>query len=86
MQFRESKERLIRRAVVNLLPRLARFSPERFAGTYLPTATQHLIGILRNPAERGVGALLISGLLCSLGKTSDILAGTLAGASERESC
>lgn len=35
MRFRNSKERLIRTAVIMLLPRLASFAPERFASTYL---------------------------------------------------
>ncbi len=35
MRFRNSKERLIRTAVIMLLPRLADFAPERFANTYL---------------------------------------------------
>jgi hypothetical protein len=36
-----------------LLPRMAAFSPERFAIEYLRRAIDHLIGVLRqNPAER----------------------------------
>ena len=31
MRFKDSKEKQIRRAVINLLPRLASFAPERFA-------------------------------------------------------
>lgn len=31
LRFRDSKEKLIRRAVIVLLPRLAHFAPERFA-------------------------------------------------------
>ncbi len=34
-KYKDSKEKLIRRAVITLLPRLAAFSPERFAmGTW----------------------------------------------------
>lgn len=41
MRFRNSKERLIRTAVIMLLPRLASFAPERFASTYLQVIDQH---------------------------------------------
>ena len=35
LRFRDSKEKLIRRAVITLLPRLAAFAPERFVKSYL---------------------------------------------------
>ena len=47
LHFRESKEKLIRRAVISLIPRLAAFAPERFAATYLPTCTDYLINTLK---------------------------------------
>lgn len=31
LRFKDSKDKLIRRAVITLLPRMAAFSPERFA-------------------------------------------------------
>lgn len=55
LRFRESKERLIRRAVISLLPRLAAFAPERFAATYLKQCTNYLLSVLKFPSERGVG-------------------------------
>ena len=39
LAFRESKERLLRRAVITLIPRLASFAPERFAVAYLKPCT-----------------------------------------------
>ena len=47
LHFRDHKERIIRRAVVSLIPRLAAFAPERFAATYLPTCTDYLITIVK---------------------------------------
>lgn len=47
LHFRESKEKLIRRAVISLIPRLAAFAPERFAATYLSTCTDYLINIVK---------------------------------------
>ena len=59
LRFRESKERLIRRAVISLLPRLSAFAPERFAATYLKQCTNYLLSVLKFPSERGVGAAQI---------------------------
>ena len=47
LRFRDSKEKLVRRAVIKLVPRLAAFAPERFATTYLKTCTDFLLSILR---------------------------------------
>lgn len=55
LAYRDAKEKLVRRAAIALLPRLAAFAPERFAATYLPVSTAHLLSILRTPGERGVG-------------------------------
>lgn len=57
LAYRDAKEKLVRRAAIALLPRLAAFAPERFAATYLPVSTAHLLSILRTPGERGVGEL-----------------------------
>ena len=43
LRFKDSKEKQIRRAVIVLLPRLAAFSPERFAAEYAAKALSHLI-------------------------------------------
>ena len=52
LRFKDSKEKLIRRAVIGLLPRLAAFSPERFASEYLPKSIAHLISVLKHQPER----------------------------------
>lgn len=55
LRFRDSKEKLIRRAIITLLPRLAAFAPERFTKSYLDSATEHLLAVLGSPADRGAG-------------------------------
>lgn len=45
--YRDSKEKLIRCAVVRLIPLLAAFAPERFAVSYLPVCLEHLLAVLR---------------------------------------
>ncbi len=47
LRFRDSKEKLIRHAVITLLPLLAAFAPERFSRTYLTVATAHLLSVLK---------------------------------------
>lgn len=58
LSFREFFDKVVRRAAVSLLPLLAGFAPERFASTYLGECNAVVLGILRNPEERGVGKLL----------------------------
>lgn len=55
LRFCESKEKVVRRAVMALIPRLAAFAPERFARSYLDTSTRHLLAVVAVPAERGAG-------------------------------
>jgi len=53
LSFRNHKEKLIRGAIVTLIPRLASFAPERFVKSYLQESTEHLLSVLSNsPAER----------------------------------
>lgn len=55
LRFCESKEKVVRRAVMALIPRLAAFAPERFARSYLDISTRHLLAVLAVPQERGAG-------------------------------
>lgn len=68
LRFRESKEKLVRRAVITLLPRLAAFAPERFVKAYLQQATEHLLGVLVVPAERGAGFTAIAEMASALSR------------------
>lgn len=53
--YTKSNEKLIRRAVIQMLPRLAAFAPERFARMHLQPCTVYLLSVLKNPSERGAG-------------------------------
>ena len=55
LSYTRSNEKLIRRAVIQMLPRLAAFAPERFARMHLQPCTAYLLSVLRNPSERGAG-------------------------------
>lgn len=50
--YRDSKEKLIRCAVVKLIPLLAAFAPERFAVSYLHICLEHLLMVLRWQSQR----------------------------------
>ncbi|KAK9806315.1 hypothetical protein WJX72_010074 [[Myrmecia] bisecta] len=66
LRFRDSKEKLIRRAVIVLLPRLAAFAPERFAATYLKPCTDYLLSVLKTPGERGAGFMALGDMAMAL--------------------
>jgi FKBP12-rapamycin complex-associated protein len=66
LRIRDSKEKLLRRAVITLLPRLAAFAPERFVRSYLKQATEHLLSVLTNPAERGAGFMAVGEMSLAL--------------------
>ena len=55
LRYKASRERLIKRTVVALLPLLAAYSPERFAQQHLPEVTAFFLSILPLPSERGPG-------------------------------
>lgn len=66
LRFRESKEKIIRRAVITLLPRLAAFAPERFVRSYLKQSTEHLLTVLSSPNERGAGFIAVGEMATAL--------------------
>ncbi|GBG00672.1 target of rapamycin kinase [Raphidocelis subcapitata] len=66
LRFKDSREKLIRRAVIALLPRLAAFAPERFAQDYLSKCISHLLSVLRHPSERGAAFGAIADMATSL--------------------
>lgn len=66
LRFRDSKEKLIRKAVIRLLPRLAAFAPERFVRSYLKQSTEHLLTVLAYPSERGAGFVAVGEMASAL--------------------
>jgi FKBP12-rapamycin complex-associated protein len=68
LRFRDSKEKLVRRAVITLIPRLAAFAPERFVKSYLKQACEYLLSVLSVPAERGAGFIAIAEMAAALAR------------------
>eukprot|EP00879_Flechtneria_rotunda_P018991 GHRR01019938.1.p1 GENE.GHRR01019938.1~~GHRR01019938.1.p1 ORF type:complete len:394 (+),score=91.93 GHRR01019938.1:582-1763(+) len=66
LRFKDSKEKLIRRAVIRLLPRLAAFAPERFAQDYLHKCIAHLLAVLKHTGERGVAFAALADMASNL--------------------
>ncbi|RYE99835.1 MAG: hypothetical protein EOO41_00480, partial [Methanobacteriota archaeon] len=66
----ESKEKLIRHAVITLLPRLAHFQPEAFVRRFADPAFTHLLGCLRDArlqTERGTAFAAVGRIALAVG-------------------
>ena len=48
LEFRNHKEAIIRLTVAHLIPKLAAFSPAKFAKDHLALSVDHLLGMVRN--------------------------------------
>ena len=69
LRHRDHRERMIRHCVAKVLPRVAHFSPERFARDYLPLALAHLLGVMRSDrSERGIGFLSLAEVAHAVGR------------------
>ena len=86
----ESREKLVRRAVLELVPKLAAFSPKRFTESYLERSMRLLLSCLKNQAERDAGFTAVGDVAAALaaddeGETSAERAGRVPGAGRDES-
>jgi serine/threonine-protein kinase mTOR len=68
LQLRNHKSDLIRRTIFQLIPKLAKFSPDTFATSYLDTWVSHLVSnaIAKRP-ERAIALKAIGALAVELG-------------------
>jgi FKBP12-rapamycin complex-associated protein len=53
--FKDHKDPLIRRIVIELMPALAKYDPETFSKEYLSTCMDHLLVQLKKERERNAG-------------------------------
>ena len=56
----------MRRSVTELIPRLAAFSPARFAESYLSASAATLLATIRSPGERDAGFMAVGDLAAAL--------------------
>ncbi|XP_057821315.1 serine/threonine-protein kinase TOR isoform X2 [Cryptomeria japonica] len=69
-KYREHKDRLVRRSITSLLPRIAHFLRDRFVTSYLKICMDHILAVLRTPTERASGFV-------ALGEMAEALDGEL---------
>lgn len=69
LTFRDNKDRVIRKAVVTLIPKLAAFAPERFVRSYLRRSTQHLLSVLESSSDQGAGFTALAEMISSLAES-----------------
>eukprot|EP00897_Mesotaenium_endlicherianum_P005918 jgi/Mesen1/5354/ME000267S04502 len=55
LKYRDHRDKLVRRSITGLLPRIAHFLRERFVTSYLKICMDHLLGVMRTPGERDTG-------------------------------
>ncbi|GLT98087.1 hypothetical protein SLE2022_156090 [Rubroshorea leprosula] len=55
IKYLEHRDRLVRLSITSLLPRIAHFLRDRFVSSYLTICMNHILAVLRIPAERASG-------------------------------
>ena len=66
LRLHDSRERVVRRSVVELIPKLAAFSPRRFAESYLEQSMALLLAAIQTPGERDAGFTAVGDLAAAL--------------------
>ncbi|KAJ6716454.1 SERINE/THREONINE-PROTEIN KINASE TOR, partial [Salix koriyanagi] len=59
LRYLEHRDRLVRLSITSLLPRIAHFLRDRFVSNYLEICMNHILAVLRIPAERGSGFIAL---------------------------
>ncbi|CAN1141587.1 Serine/threonine-protein kinase TOR [Linum perenne] len=59
LRYLEHRDRLVRLSITSLLPRIAHFLRDRFVTNYLTICMNHILAVLRQPAERGSGFIAL---------------------------
>ncbi|XP_024933499.1 serine/threonine-protein kinase TOR isoform X2 [Ziziphus jujuba] len=59
LRYLEHRDRLVRLSITSLLPRIAHFLRDRFVTNYLTICMNHIIAVLRIPAERASGFIAL---------------------------
>ncbi|XP_038877543.1 serine/threonine-protein kinase TOR isoform X1 [Benincasa hispida] len=59
LRYLEHRDRLVRLSITSLLPRIAHFLRDRFVTNYLTICMNHILTVLRTPAERASGFIAL---------------------------
>jgi FKBP12-rapamycin complex-associated protein len=60
LRLKDSRDQLIRKTVVSILPTLARYDPSAFMDEYLHRCMNHLLSLLRKEKDRTIPCISIS--------------------------
>jgi len=72
LRLQTAKESIIRRTIVSLIPKLATFSPQRFADSYLVESCALILTTIRIPADRSAGFKALSKLAAAMSRVIDV--------------
>ncbi|KAM7482395.1 hypothetical protein LguiB_006978 [Lonicera macranthoides] len=59
LRYLEHRDRLVRLSITSLLPRIAHFLRDRFVTNYLTICMDHILAVLKIPAERASGFIAL---------------------------
>ncbi|XP_057977812.1 serine/threonine-protein kinase TOR isoform X2 [Malania oleifera] len=59
VKYLEHRDRLVRLSITSLLPRIAHFLRDRFVTNYLQICMNHILAVLKMPAERASGFIAL---------------------------
>lgn len=57
LKYRDSKEVVVRKAVITLIPNMATYDSDEFESHYLHRSMSYLQGALHKPSDRDIGQL-----------------------------
>lgn len=55
LKYRDSKEVVIRKAVITLIPNMATYNPDGFEEHYLKSCMAYILQALHKPTDRDIG-------------------------------
>ena len=58
--YKEHRDKIVKRSVIEVLPRLAKFSPEKFIFNYFEPTMQYLLNLIRKDVECRYAVLFLS--------------------------
>ena len=67
LKYKDSRDRLVKRTVSSLLPKLAKFCPDAFVRGYLDTCLDYLINAVSHSSERSTAYLSLGKLSLAVG-------------------
>ena len=68
LKYKDSRDKLVKRTVVALLPRLAQYQPSAFVRSYADTALTHLLSSLKSTSDRPIAFLAVGRMAGALGQ------------------